>query len=47
VPNSKDFEAFDAAMSKVLRADPKAVKDAMEDEKRERAEKREQKEKEK
>jgi hypothetical protein len=35
--NSKEWTAFDKAMKNVLRADPKAVKAAMEAEKRDRA----------
>jgi len=37
---SKEFQAFDKAMSTILRADPKAVKAAMEAEKKANAEKR-------
>ena len=38
--NNKEFEHFDAAMKTILSADPKAVKDAMEAEKRANAESR-------
>jgi hypothetical protein len=37
---SGDFETFDQAMKKILRADPKAVKEAMERDKQANAEKR-------
>ena len=37
---SSEFKNFDAAMSAILRADPKAVKEAMEAEKRANAESR-------
>ncbi len=36
----KEFEKFDSAMDVLLRADPKAVKDAMEKESREQAKER-------
>lgn len=36
----REFEKFDNAMQIILRANPKAVKEAMEREKRENAEKR-------
>ena len=35
-----DYEKFDAAMSTILKADPKAVKAAMEQDKKDRAEQR-------
>ena len=35
--DSKEFETFNQAMRTILRADPKIVKAAMEEEKRERA----------
>ena len=37
---TEEFERFDQAMSTILRADPKAVKEAMECERKENAEKR-------
>ncbi|HLH35388.1 MAG TPA: hypothetical protein VKX41_11980 [Alloacidobacterium sp.] len=37
---TKEFEQFDQAMGTILRADPKAVKEAMEAEKNANAEKR-------
>ncbi len=37
---TKEFSQFDNAMKTILRADPKAVKEAMEREKRENVEKR-------
>jgi hypothetical protein len=37
---TRDFESFDQAMTIILRANPKAVKEAMECEKRGNAEKR-------
>jgi hypothetical protein len=40
-------EAFNKAMDSILRADPRKIKAAMEADKRERAEKREEREKEK
>jgi hypothetical protein len=47
VKHSPEYENFEDAMRKVLRADPTQVKAQMEAEKQERADKREQKEKEK
>jgi hypothetical protein len=44
---TSEHDKFEAAMSKILKADPAKVKAQMEAEKQERAEKREQKEKEK
>lgn len=41
--SNQERKAFDAAMEKILRADPKAVKEAMEREKHENAEMREAK----
>lgn len=38
--DSKEFAQFNQAMETILRADPKAVKEAMEREKQENAEKR-------
>lgn len=38
--HSSEFKVFDAAMDKLLKADPVQVKAAMEQEKRERAEER-------
>ena len=35
-----DFDKFDAAMSTILKADPKAVKAAMDQDKKDRAERR-------
>lgn len=35
--NNPEYEQFNTAMDKILRADPKIVKAAMEEEKRERA----------
>ncbi len=40
---SKEFTAFNKAMDSILRADPKAVKEAMEQEKQTNTEKREAK----
>jgi hypothetical protein len=37
---TEEFDRFDQAMSTILRADPKAVKEAMECERKENAEKR-------
>ena len=45
VKRSVDYKAFDAAMEKILRADPKAVKEAMEAEKQANAKKRKTREK--
>lgn len=42
---SNEFTRFNDAMGTILRADPKAVKEAMEAEKRANAQKRQQKEK--
>lgn len=42
---SEEFSAFDCAMTAILRADPKAVKEAMDAEKRANAEKRKAKKK--
>lgn len=42
---SADYKAFDAAMGKILKADPKAVKDAMDAEKQANAKKRKAKKK--
>jgi len=39
---SEEFQQFDDAMSAILRADPKAVRDDMEREKKHNAEKRKQ-----
>ena len=41
--NRKEFQQFDNAMKTILRADPKAVKEALEREKRENAEGRKSK----
>jgi hypothetical protein len=38
--NNPEFENFNVAMDKILKADPKAVKDAMEAEKQEREDQR-------
>jgi len=43
--SSKEFEEFNAAMSTILRANPKAVKEAMELQKRENLQKRKAKKK--
>jgi len=40
VSREDEFEKFDAAMDKLLKASPQVVKDAMEAEKKERAEER-------
>jgi protein subunit release factor B len=37
---NSEFQNFNSAMSKILRADPKAVKEAMEKQQQENAEKR-------
>lgn len=42
---SREFQEFNTAMDTILRADPKAVKDAMEREKHENAQKRKAKKK--
>jgi hypothetical protein len=41
--NSNEFETFEAAMNSILRADPKAVREALEREKQENAGMREAK----
>ena len=38
--SNSDFEKFDSAMSTILKADPKAVKAAMEQDKKDRAKRR-------
>jgi hypothetical protein len=38
--NNPEFDKFDAAMSTILKADPKAVKAAMEQDKKDRAKQR-------
>ena len=40
---NRDFENFRSGLSKILKADPKIVKAAMEQEKKERAEERKRK----